>query len=350
MNDRLRLSNAMMLSLLLHALVLSLAPGAFRSRPHLPSLAVSPLEVDLVTWTRPLPAPAAVPPPASVLLPETQIVNPPDAGTEGVPRSARLLSDRDLTVEREQVRRGDGAKSRVEEVPQTAARTAVSKSRLPAGSRARGAENPAGAGADVLASIPPLGQLLPQPGDVAAGAGAQAAPEQQGEPEGRDFLATGEGSALLLRPGTRDFLPHIREGNITLLNTKAHAFAPFVRRVARRVFEHLAIAFNHAIRTRGIRPGRAAARVEAVMDRAGNFVDARLLERAGTNGLAVDRELLRVARPQTFFDENPPPGAEAEDGNIHFVLFLDLTVYASPTVPAGRGVRGYRGIAGVGLR
>jgi hypothetical protein len=152
-----------------------------------------------------------------------------------------------------------------------------------------------------------------------------------------------------MRPGISDFLPGIKEGSITLLNTKAERFAPFVRRVAGRVFQHLDIRLRQTVRGGVVSGGHEYAVVEAVMSKAGRLVSAKVVERQSNSSLAADRILLSVTEPDTFFDANPPAGAEGNDGNIHFLLMIDLQVQAVQDPRSGRTVAGYQGVAGVGL-
>jgi hypothetical protein len=55
---------------------------------------------------------------------------------------------------------------------------------------------------------------------------------------------------------------------------------------------------------------------------------------------------LHEACNEAFFDRNPPPGAVAEDGNIHFVM--QTVVQTFPT--AGQRGVGLSGLFGVGLK
>ena len=53
--------------------------------------------------------------------------------------------------------------------------------------------------------------------------------------------------------GSADYLPNVRQGDITLLNTKADRFAPFVRRVGMRVFQTFSMEFKHSLSRRSTR-------------------------------------------------------------------------------------------------
>ena len=85
------------------------------------------------------------------------------------------------------------------------------------------------------------------------------------------------------------------------------------------------------------------------MNRRGEFLSARLIERETNTQLGVYKLLLTAARPDVFFDANPPSGAEAADGNIHFVLLVDLMIQVGPDPRTGGGSVGYYGMASVGL-
>jgi hypothetical protein len=195
-----------------------------------------------------------------------------------------------------------------------------------------------------------LSKLFPHPGEFAGSAPTPAEAESKPREVAPRNLLPGHRQAFSVSPGVSDFLPTIREGDITLLNTKAEKFAPFVRRVAARVFQHLEINLKRAARGVGnTGGGREFAVVEAVMNRRGEFLNARLLERETHTQLAVYKLLQTAARPDVVFDANPPSGAEAADGNIHFVLLVDLMIQVGPDPRGGGGNVGYYGMASVGL-
>lgn len=125
-----------------------------------------------------------------------------------------------------------------------------------------------------------------------------------------------------------DFLPDVREGDVTLLNTKAERYAPFVRRVATRVFQLQVISLRReAARFR--RAGEEEVAVEAVMTSTGNLLSLTLRERSAVLGLDLERHL-RDACVAGFFDPNPPRGVELADGNIHFLFRTRVRLYPTP--------------------
>jgi hypothetical protein len=389
-SERSRLSIALLISVLLHGLWLTAGSTAWRGRRLLPPVPEI-LDVDLVrlpALSKAKPAPAAKPAPPPVLLPKRQIVSPSDAGEEKPPQQTNLLSDRDNTVVKESVHQGNpsgddpnardstfnAGKNGAEEAeavdaaaPKPAAEPASEKeaSKRQASERQvtteAVAEKPAplpkqAAGESArqaqtqVAALPRLDQLLPPAGDVFVPDTSESdePTARQRQARVRRNLLGARSYGFSSRPGITDYLPTIQPGDITMLNTKAELFAPFVRRVAMRVFQHLELNLRRAA-DRGGGRGREFAVVEAVMDRSGKLLSSRVLQRQSDTSLAAYRELLAVARPDVFFDSNPPAGAEGNDGNIHFILLVDLMVEIGPDPRTGRMTTAYHGMAGVGL-
>jgi len=359
MTDQSRLTWALVLSVLFHGMLLTLLPIWRRAHLEIPQPPAL-LDVDVVPLpkvaAKPVPPVAAAkpaapaeaakpaeqaPPPPPVLL-QRQIVAPSDAGEEKAPENTRLLSDRDNTVKEEKVKRGD-APGGVEAKGESSAPHQADEKRE---RRAAARQPPAPAPEEHtrIAALPKLEQLLPHIGDFALLSSPPPTRPAAHAAENRNLLVA-RGSAFSSRPGSNDFLPTIREGDVTLLNTKAERFAPFVR----RVFQHLQMSLEQAVRARGVVGGREFAVVEAVMNKQGQLVTARVVQRESNSNLAADRRLLETTKPDIFFDANPPPGAEASDGNIHFVLLVDLMVQSGVDPRSGVPGAGYSGIAGVGL-
>ncbi len=365
MTDSMRLTTALVASTLLHlffaaiaALWLLLAAATVKP-PRL-------VEVDLAQIPpAPPPKVAAAPPkaaaeqsapqpPPPIPLPRS-IVSPPDQGEEKAPTNTRLLSDRDNTVSEQKVRVGDAGRSDVEKRERVTDNLPERDGGAKAGATDKTAQVPPAQrheSKQQLAALPRLDQLLVDPGDLArAGIAPEAAPKPTPHTQARlnrDLLG-GSGAAFSSRPGISDYLPDIREGNVTLLNTKAERFAPFVRRVATRIFQHMSIRLNQSARRALAGSGHDTAVVEAIMNRQGRMVSARVVEQQIQTSLGVDRELLGSTRPETFFDSNPPDGAEGNDGNIHFILVIDLNVQSGIDPRTNRPVSGYYGVIGVGL-
>jgi hypothetical protein len=145
-------------------------------------------------------------------------------------------------------------------------------------------------------------------------------------PSGSEIVAMAPSPApnLFSMPGpigTPDDLPDIRQGNLTFLNTKAHRFAPFVRRVALRVFQHLIILQRKNLHINDVVAAREMSTIEAKLDANGTLKGLVIQTRSGS--YAVDSALLKACENGAW-DENPPQEAHAEDGMIHFIFRSDI--------------------------
>lgn len=306
-------------------------------------------------------APAEPPPPeVEIPLPEQQIVSMPDAGEERPPSDTRFLSDRDNVVEEETVSRGEPAPSQDLDGDDIAAADPDSDVAEPdpeiaaaeilgAGEAAEpGESNAAGDSGDGRAKrpMPDLASLMPNALALAAQQARQE-PAPASEPGGAPERKARKRSAVAWEPstalrGTLDHLPDIRPGNVTLLNTKAEVFAPFVRRVMMRVFQNMMIMLRRSAGS--MRPGaNEQIEAEAIMSPDGRMLGLRFTQRSTSMSIGLDR-LLTDACNEAFFDRNPPPGAIGKDGNIHFVMRTVVQTFPAQ----GRGVA-LSGLFGVGL-
>ncbi len=343
--------------------VVSLAPPAAPPPPAIPPPAIPPPQDPAPPAAEPAPpeqpeeAAPEPPPEVEVPLPEQQIVSMPDAGEEKPPVDTRFLSDRDNVVEEQTVKRGEPAPSRdldgddiaaadpeadVEEPdPQLAAADVEGLGEI---------EEPSDSAEDRFDSgsadrpLPNLDSLLPNAVALAAQQAARNEPIPEDRAGGAPKKKARRRSAVAWEPstalrGTLDHLPDIRPGNVTLLNTKAEVFAPFVRRVMTRVFQNMVILLRRRIEN--MRVG-ASERIEAeaVMSPRGDMIGLRFTSRSTSMALGLDR-LLTDACNEAFFDRNPPPGAAAEDGNIHFVMRTIVQTY--PGAGGGIGLSAYFG-------
>jgi hypothetical protein len=340
-----RLTWALAVSVLLHVLLLTLLPimrHAQLTLPQPPAL----LDVDVLPMPQPKapPPPAAAPPPVAaapapaqpapqIPVPKNQIVSPPDAGEEKVPDNARLLSDRNNTVKEETIKRGEplpgDPDARPKPPEQIAKLDKPHAAPRPFTEETHPKPKPA--------ALPKLDQLLPTAGDLMREGVGQPnqpapapAPEQEASTKRDDLLRHGDPwHTNSLHPGSMDFLPAVREGDITMLNTKAEQFAPFVRRVAMRVFENFWMTLRRSVGGHFGQSVQEYAVVEAIMDREGKLVSVNLKDRSGTVVIATDRNLQNACR-EGFFDRNPPSGAEANDGNIHFIFQAQVQLFVDP--------------------
>jgi hypothetical protein len=283
-------------------------------------------------------APPPEQPERKLPVPEQQIVAPSDAGKNEVPPETRLLSDRDNRVEQQTVKKGNpapGEESPGEKVPPPKSKPAQARPKppeQPRGGNRRNREPP-----PQVAALPSIDRLMPNALRLAEeGYGSQAeTPAEQFAQADQARRLKPRGAEGLLLPsggpiGTLDFLPDVREGDITLLNTKAEVFAPFVRRVAVRVFQNFLISLKREMAAAGV-PTTETVEAEAVMDARGEMIAFNVSQRSTRIALASDRRLQQACH-DGFFDRNPPPGARAKDGKIHFV-FRTAVEYT----PAPRG-------------
>jgi len=374
MSDSSRLSTALLLSILLHAVLVAFLSGFStigRSGVTAPPL----LDIDLVPAPVPpkqpapaAPAPIPVPPapapepppepavekpaeepPAQLLpLPEQQIVSPSEGGEERPPEKTRFLSDRDSTVKEQSIRRGEpepGPEPPPEKVARAEPAGKDTGESKPAQQKRGEADRQELA---ALPKLPGLDELLPNASRLATegyGRPQEAeSPSEKTQEAHADLLKYGDAwRAARTRPGALDFLPDVREGDITLLNTKAELFSPFVRRVAVRVFGHLVILLRRTLD--GVSTSSQEwVSIEAVMNKHGDLTSLEVKDRSSSSVLGLDRSLQRACY-EGFFDRNPPNGAEAEDGQIHFVLHIRVASVAGPN---GRSL-GYSGLFSAGL-
>lgn len=118
--------------------------------------------------------------------------------------------------------------------------------------------------------------------------------------------------------GDNNYLPGLKEGDVTLLNTKSFVYAGFVRRVAYRIFDRFIFDVrNSNITQEDLDNIDGHAYVEANMSPQGRLISVKLLKSSGStewDNLAIE------ACKRSTWDANPPKGAEGKDGIIHFVF------------------------------
>jgi hypothetical protein len=95
-----------------------------------------------------------------------------------------------------------------------------------------------------------------------------------------------------------------------------------------RVFQNFVMLVRRSYDSGG-EAAEEYATVEAVMDKKGQLVALNTKQRSGSSAFATDRNL-EAACHDGFFDRNPPSGAEADDGKIHFIFDARLTFALDP--------------------
>lgn len=307
-------------SVLLHLVLLLLLLRA--EAPHPPD--VTAIEVTIE--------------PPQTRSPSKQIVSPPTQQLDLEPPDASKLSDRSAVTEREQIQRGDGggipgeprqqkepAKNTSKESPRQANQPKPeAPTKQPKQQAERPQERPA----------PPqprrdlrLNDLKLDSNTLAMkfGSTSKSAPSQQPSAAQSQDLSdyqafsrpSGSGAAFLGNSGISDHLPNLPDGDITLLNAKANTYAGFVRRVAVQVFTQLRSQGWEKLSQQQIRQLSNFTTIEAILSPEGKFLSARVLESSGSDAFdsVVNQSVTSGAR-----DPNPPVGARASDGKIHFIF------------------------------
>jgi len=317
---------ALALSALFHLLAFLLLPlpgGGARA------VVEPPLEVALLPPELPKPAQAPAP---------RQMVAPPDRINDRPPDNPRFESDRDNTVEHETV--APGVPNPGQEVPPAPKsppqQRAVAPDRPPPAPPKQVAQRP----------VPPPRPAAPEPKRapalddlfasteelVTAQQAAQQAQQQRSQAEeasdGKRRLALAVAPvapewALSGPRGTLDNLPDIQRGSVTLLNTKANEFSPFVRRVGERVFQHLVIR-QRRLELQQILNARHPVQMRAILDSKGKLKSVQIDDQSGS---ATMDDTLSDALNTAAFDNNPPPAAANANGDFEFVFQAQLRAY-----------------------
>lgn len=276
-----------------------------------------PLRVSRTITVEFIPAP-----PDSLRTPEPTIVTPPE------PRPAPALasafrSDTDNVVVREQIKRGDAPDAGA--IGAAGPRGPVTASAATNGTRANtrppssSPSEPRPAALKHLsldpATVINTFSATPAPtrelartimGDVSTG----ATPRPFSRP-------SGSGAAIVGLRGSSDYLPNLPDGDLTLLNTKANRFAVFVRRVATQVFGQLRRSGWENLSPGDIDRIRDFTTVNATLTPQGELLGVTIAASSGSP--RFDEVVLDAVRAGAR-DPHPPPGAEASDGNIHFIF------------------------------
>ena len=112
--------------------------------------------------------------------------------------------------------------------------------------------------------------------------------------EYQPFKRNAEITRFSAKAGVPDYLPKIRDGDITLLNTKADRHAVFVHRVALQVFNSLRRSSWNDISGRRLNQLKGFAKVEAIMSVSGELLEVRLLASSGVP--EFDKLLIKAAQ------------------------------------------------------
>lgn len=261
--------------------------------------------------------------------PPRQIVSPSERTEDKPPDNPRFLSDRNSSVAKEQIKRGDphaGLPGKVAP-PQPQSRPQQHRDE----NSTKGKTTEKKEGRDIpalpeegLRQIEKPKQKLALSLDsetVARKFNSKAEDTQSQQQVVRSpapfSRPIGSGAQFFGSQGISDHLPNLPDGDITLLNAKADQHAVFVRRVATQVFSLLRSEGWDLLGARDILGIRGFSTVRAKMSPEGKLMRVTLEEDSGSE--RFDQVVIAAAEKGTR-DPNPPKGAEAEDGNIYFIF------------------------------
>ncbi|HEY2389305.1 MAG TPA: TonB C-terminal domain-containing protein [Candidatus Binatia bacterium] len=323
---------ALLASLVLHALALTLihVPEGQAIAPD-----EAPIEVALAPTVPEMPAAAPAPPMAAAPQ-QRQMVAPPDEINDKAPEQARFESDRDNTVLHETVNPGvpHPAAQAAPPPPQRKAEPAPREKPAPRAERdSRDNDDAREAKAAPRQPAPQLDDLFAPTDELVR---TQRDAEKAQHDAREDPAAAGRRRmALAVAPvtpewslpghrGTFDFLPDIQRGDVTLLNTKANEFAPFVRRVGERVFQHLVIR-QRALELQQIMNAHDPVEMRVTLDARGKLKSVHVESHSGSASMD---DTLTEALNTAAFDNNPPKAAANGNGEFEFVFAAQLRAFA----------------------
>ena len=298
------------ISLIIHALLLGVI---LTSRTHYPA----PVAVMDVT----------IEPPSALNSRTKEIVSPPAERAIKPPEDTNKLSDLDSLAVKEQVQRGDngglpGAPSQSQQPQQPQQPKQAQEQQRPA-KQPPTEKQPEHASNDGH----PLKNLKLDDATLAMKFGSQpskatkqssnAAPAATLNEYQAFSRPPGSGAAFLGNAGINDHLPNLPDGDITLLNAKANIYASFVRRVAVQVFTQLRSQGWEKLSQQQIQQLSDFTTIEAVLSRQGKLLSVRILSSSGSTHFD---SVVNLSVSAGVRDPNPPPGAEAQDGAIHFIF------------------------------
>ena len=236
--------------------------------------------------------------------PKKQIVTPPKEKAEEPPKETPFLTDFNTKAEVEQIKRGENGgaiKSKLQKEGEQTPSSKISKKK-PKPKAAKEKKTPL--------DLKPNNELLSK--------FALKEPQEELEETSEPFSRSPGSSAQFLGlSGSSDFIPHLKDGDITLLNAKADKFAVFVRRVAIQVFNEIKDEGWRYLAAHEIRQLKQYSTVIAKLSPEGELLSIQLEESSGVNRFD---EALKRSVSKGAHDPHPPPAAAASDGNFHFIF------------------------------
>lgn len=302
------------LSLAIHAVLLALILSS--NAPHPPQSAVIDVTLEM---------------PRALRSPQKQIVSPPLQKALTPPENTNNLSESDSVAVREQIKRGDngGAPGAPSSMPpsqqhQQKPQEQQQPQQRPQEQQPQPRPQPP---REQSKGEHPIKSLKLDDATLAMKFGNSQAPHPAPQSSAasrsslNDYRAfsrpPGSGAAFLGTAGISDHLPNLPDGDITMLNAKANTYASFVRRVAVQVFTQLRSQGWERISRQQIQQLQDFTTVEAVLSKEGHLLGVKIHATSGSSSFdSVVQQSVKVGAQ----DPNPPPGAEAQDGLIHFIF------------------------------
>jgi len=267
--------------------------------------------------------------------PKKQIVSPPQVKSNAPPINTDRISEVDATAIKEQVKRGtEGGLPGEPAQPmppspqqkQPQAKPQEQPQKAPPEPKAPPQKQPAPQKAPKTGELH-LKDLKLDDATLAMKFGttpkkALSAPSASSStPDLSDYAAfsrpPGSGATFVGSGGVSDHLPNLPDGDITLLNAKANTYAGFVRRVAVQVFAQLRSQGWEKLSMNEVRRIADFTTIEAVLSPEGRFMTMHLVEGSGSSSFD---SVVKLSVSNGARDPNPPAGARASDGNIHFIF------------------------------
>lgn len=294
------------ISLIIHALLLGVI---LTSSTHYPA----PVAVMDVT----------IEPPSALHSRTKEIVSPPAARAIKPPEDTNKLSDLDSLAVKEQVQRGDNgglpgapSQSQQQEHKQAQEQQRPAK-QAPIDKQPEHTSNDGHPLKNLKLDDATLAMKFGSQPSKATKQSSNAAPAATLNEYQAFSRPPGSGAAFLGNAGINDHLPNLPDGDITLLNAKANTYASFVRRVAVQVFTQLRSQGWEKLSQQQIQQLSDFTTIEAVLSLQGKLLSVRILSSSGSTHFD---SVVNLSVSAGVRDPNPPPGAEAQDGAIHFIF------------------------------
>ena len=260
---------------------------------------------------------------------EKQIVSTPEKRVKKTDLDSKFKSDVDSTVAEEKIKRGDSPDA-ANAANTATAKIAVQKKLAQAPAPQKKQEAPSQLKENSTGKLnlnPNFKALVKLDNNKKSEAETPSNKASSASPFSR---AQGSSAAFVGQNGVPDYLPGVRDGDITLLNTKADKYAVFVRRIATQVFNEIKRNEWQSITFSEIQSMNSPTTIRAVLSPTGKLLNINL-EQSSTSS-AFDSIVLKSTTSGAH-DPNPPIEARASDGNFHFI-FIARTW--SKIAPAGR--------------